>query len=107
MTIADRVSKGIPTIVGLPNELPATKTLYCDYEITREQFRERYGKYKFSDNLTFISDEDLEDAKKFLGHKLGSDITYGYIQQNTKFNDQDDSQDVIKIETDKFKRKKK
>ncbi len=56
MQIADAISSGRRSTMGLAMDAPAQKVAYCDFELSEMQFRKRYSDangndYLFSDNL--------------------------------------------------------
>ena len=59
MQIADAISSGRRSTMGLAMDAPAQKVAYCDFELSEMQFRKRYSDangndYLFSDNLLRI-----------------------------------------------------
>jgi KaiC/GvpD/RAD55 family RecA-like ATPase len=61
-TIANGISKGDKTILGLPSAGVPRRVLYYDYELSDKQFQERYNGHSFSDDL-LICVNVLHDEK--------------------------------------------
>ena len=61
--IANDVARGLNSITG--QSAPGKKTVYFDYELSEEQFRQRYGGAQFSDN--FYRGVPYDDSIAFLG----------------------------------------